>query len=200
MSESMGSTNESKQEEKDSKQEDALGRSLRCTVYIGASLDGFIARKDGSIDWLLQKPLPGEDYGYQQFIDTVDVLVMGRGTFDAAMGFPQWPYASKPVTVLTTRALPANLPEGVSTDAGSPEEVVARLVAKGYRHAYVDGGVTVQRFLAVGLIDQLIVTSLPVLIGEGIPLFGPLPKDVWWQHQETQTYANGFVKSQYVKS
>lgn len=173
-------------------------RSLRCTVYVGASIDGFIARKDGAIDWLHEKPLPGEDYGYQEFFDTVDVMVMGRATFDLAMGFPTWPYAGKPVTVLTTRPMPAELPDGVSVDAGTPEEVAARLEANGYRHAYVDGGVTIQRFLAAGLIDQLIVTRLPVLIGEGIPLFGALPDDLWWQHQETRSFANGFVKSTYL--
>lgn len=175
----------------------AHGRTLRCTVYVGASIDGFIARKDGAIDWLHQRPLPGEDYGYQEFFDGVDVMVMGRATFELALGFPTWPYAGKPVTVLTTRPMPAALPEAVSADAGAPAEVVARLEAQGYRHAYVDGGVTIQRFLAAGLIDQLIVTRLPVLIGEGIPLFGTLPNDLWWQHQETRTFANGFVKSHY---
>ncbi len=191
MSESSGSTSRPNAQR-------ARERSLRCTVYVGASIDGFIARKDGAIDWLHQKPLPGEDYGYQEFFDGVDVMVMGRATFELALGFPTWPYAGKPVTVLTTRPLPAALPEAVSVDAGSPAEVVARLEAQGYRHAYVDGGVTIQRFLAAGLIDQLIVTRLPVLIGEGIPLFGTLPNDLWWRHQETRTFANGFVKSAYV--
>lgn len=189
---------ESLESSQTSKPEDAQDRSLRCTVYVGASIDGFIARKDGAIDWLHQKPLPGEDYGYQEFFDGVDVMVMGRATFDLALGFPTWPYAGKPVTVLTTRPMPAAVPEGVSIDAGTPEEVVARLEAKGFRHAYVDGGVTIQRFLAAGLIDQLVVTRLPVLIGEGIPLFGALPDDLWWQHQDTRTFANGFVKSTYL--
>jgi dihydrofolate reductase len=189
---------ESPESAQTSKPEDAQDRSLRCTVYVGASIDGFIARKDGAIDWLHEKPLAGEDYGYQEFFDGVDVMVMGRGTFDTVLGFPAWPYAGKPVTVLTTRAMPAALPGGVSVDSGTPEEVVARLEAKGHRHAYVDGGVTIQRFLAAGLIDQLIVTRLPVLIGEGIPLFGALPNDLWWQHQETRAFPNGFVKSTYL--
>lgn len=168
-------------------------------VFIATSLDGFIARPNGEIDWL---PVPqdgdAEDYGYHAFIDGVDAIVMGRHSYEKVLSFGQWPY-NKPVVVLSSRNLqvaPA-LADRIVVMAGDPSAVVQQCVARGWQSLYVDGGVTIQRFLAAGLVDRLIVTRVPVLLGEGLPLFGPLPADLPLTHVRTQAYANGLVQSEY---
>ncbi|PDW03075.1 dihydrofolate reductase family protein [Candidatus Viridilinea mediisalina] len=173
---------------------------MQTSIYLATSLDGFIARADGAIDWLPSGDDPGEDYGYQAFFASVDVLVMGRATYDLVRGFATWPYDDKPVVVLTQRPLtiPAELAHSVTVMAGAPQELVERLAARGLRHAYIDGGQTIQRFLAAGLIQRMILTRVPVLLGHGLPLFGSLPAERWWQHVATRSYANGLVQSEYV--
>lgn len=175
---------------------------MKVSVYIATSLDGFIARADGTLDWLPvgSDEATGDDYGYHEFMDSVDYLVMGRNTFEVVLGFGgEWPYGQKRVVVLTSRPLelPADLTEMVETMSGSPREVTDRLAERGAKHLYIDGGQTIQRFLTEGLIQQLIITRIPVLIGDGIPLFGPLPNDVKLKHIETQSFANGMVQSRY---
>ena len=127
------------------------------------------------------------------------MLVIGRNTYDTVLRFPAWPYGSKPVVVLTTRPLPP-APQGarVESMAGAPADIVASLRRRGCQHAYVDGGITVQRFLAAGLIQRLTLTRVPVLIGSGIPLFGTLPHDVRLRHLGTRSYASGLVCSEYA--
>jgi dihydrofolate reductase len=167
------------------------------SVFIGTSVDGFIARPHGELDFL--PPGGGEPHGYDDFIASVDVLVIGRKTFESVLAFPDWPYADKRVVVLSSR--PVNLsaaPVGkVEQMGGPPAEIVAKLEATGAHHLYVDGGITVQRFLRAGLVQRLIITRVPVLIGEGIPLFGALPHDIWLQHVATQHYPSGLVKTEY---
>lgn len=179
--------------------------SIKCSVFIATSLDGFIARKDGAIDWLVGDELEasGEDYGYKAFFDSVDALVMGRNTYELALTFPEWPYTDKRVVVLSssTPPIPERLSTSVSHLAGTPTEVVQRLSADNARHLYIDGGKTIQGFLAAGLIDEMIITRIPILIGEGIPLFGPLVQDIHLEHIQTRAYGNGLVQSHYrVKS
>jgi dihydrofolate reductase len=176
----------------------------RCTscVFIATSLDGYIARLDGSIDWLDHANTyvpPGEDCGYARFMASVDALVMGRNTFEQVLSFDTWPYADKPAIVLSTQwsALPASVPPTVTLSRESPPQLLARLAAQGMRRVYVDGGVTIQRFLAAGLVDEMIITRIPVLLGAGRPLFGPLPADLWLEHVETHAYPFGFVQSTY---
>ena len=172
---------------------------MKATVYIATSLDGFIARPDGDIDWLpVGDSSAGEDYGYHAFMDTVDVIVMGRGTYEKVLTFGQWPYR-KPVVVLSSRTLtfPPTVPDTVESMSSSPSEVAARLEARGMQHAYVDGGVTIQRFLAAGLIQRIIITRIPVLIGTGLPLFGPVSRDIPLRHVTTRSYENGLVQSEY---
>lgn len=172
---------------------------MKASVFIACSLDGFIAHEDGGLDWL---PVPAgpddEDYGYKAFEDTVDVIVMGRNTFDIVQAFESWPYR-KPVVVLTHRPLPLppKLPRSVEAMEGPPAEVVARLRDRGARHLYVDGGRTIQAFLAAGLIQRIVVTRVPVLLGRGIPLFGALPADVRLGHVATRSYPTGLVQSEY---
>ncbi|HEX9923527.1 MAG TPA: dihydrofolate reductase family protein [Anaerolineae bacterium] len=174
---------------------------MKASVYIATSLDGFIARANGAIDWLPggEDEQTGEDYGYQKFIDSVDYLVMGRNTYELALSFDPWPYTGTPVVGLSSRPLeiPAHLTGAVEGMSGSPGEVVSRLAERGAKHLYVDGGKTVQGFLAAGLIQQLIITRIPVLIGDGIPLFGPLPHDIKLRHIETRSFPNGLVQSRY---
>jgi dihydrofolate reductase len=133
---------------------------MKATVFIATSLDGFIARKDGALDWL---PVNGgEPHGYDEFIATVDALVIGRKTLETVLKFDAWPYAQKPVVVLS-----------------------------------VDGGITIQGFLKAGLIQRLIITRIPVLLGSGIPLFGTLSNDMRFEHIATRSYATGMVQSEY---
>ena len=169
---------------------------MKASVFIGTSVDGFIARRDGALDFL--PPGGGEPHGYEEFMATVDALVIGRNTYETVLAFHTWPYGEKPVIVLSTRPI-APAPAGAIVEhmSGEPAALVAQLEARNIRHIYVDGGITIQRFLAAGLIQRLIITRVPVLIGEGIPLFGPLPNDVRLRHIATRHYQSGLVQSEY---
>jgi dihydrofolate reductase len=172
---------------------------MKASVFIGTSLDGFIARANGDLDFL--PPGGGEPHGYEEFIATVDALVIGRKTFETVLAFDTWPYGEKPVFVLTTGPL-APTPAGAVVErmSGEPAEIMSQLAARSIRHVYVDGGITIQRFLRAGLIQRLIITRVPVLIGDGIPLFGAVPRDIVLQHVGTRQYASGLVQSEYVVS
>jgi dihydrofolate reductase len=166
------------------------------SVFVGISVDGFMARPDGGLDWLPEGG--GEPHGFTEFLESVDALVMGRNTFEIVAAFETWPYGSKPVVVLSSRPLDLSAVPGTAEQmAGPPAEIVARLAARGIDHLYVDGGITIQGFLRAGLVERLIITRVPVLIGEGIPLFGPLPQDVRLDHVATRSYAGGLVQSEY---
>lgn len=173
---------------------------MKASIYIATTIDGFIARTNGELDWLGEPPYEdGEDYGYKKFMDSVDVLVMGRNTFEMVLSFGEWPYGSKPVIVLSSRALkiPEHIAKHVESMSLSPLEMVNLLTKRGARHIYVDGGKTIQGFLDAGLIQRLILTRIPVLIGKGIPLFGPLKYDIKLKHIETQVFLDGLVQSEY---
>ena len=174
----------------------------KTSVFIAASLDGLIARPDGSIDWLEQANAvvpSSEDCGYGDFMASVDVLAMGRKTFEKVRTFDQWPYADKKVIVLSGSPLviPAELSGTVHASAEPPGRLVARLSAEGARHLYVDGGITIQRFLAAGQIDDITITVIPILLGHGRPLFGPTPGDVKLLHVATRAFEFGFVQVKY---
>jgi dihydrofolate reductase len=170
---------------------------MKASVFVGTSVDGFIARHNGDFDFLPEGG--GEPHGYAEFIATVDVLVIGRNTFEKVLTFDTWPYEDMRVVVLSNRAIDTSGIPGARVErmSGPPPEIVSRLAASGAQHAYIDGGITVQRFLRAGLIQHLTITRVPVLIGQGIPLFASLPKDVKLRHLATQTYASGLVKSEY---
>lgn len=170
---------------------------MTASVFVGVSVDGFLARLNGDFDFLPEGG--GEPHGYDEFLATVDALVIGRNTFEKVMTFPTWPYGGKRVVVLSHR--PVALPAGeavVEQMAGPPAEIVEKLAARGVDHLYVDGGITIQEFLRAGLIERLIITRVPVLIGEGIPLFGALPRDMRLRHVATRQYASGLVQSEYA--
>lgn len=174
----------------------------KCSVFIATSLDGFIAREDGGIDWLSSPDMEseeGEDYGYHSFIKTVDAMVMGRNTFELVLTFGEWPYGKMPLFVLTNQGvkIPEKISETVSQMAGEPQEIVQQLEEKGYHHFYIDGGKTIQGFLHAGLIDEMTITTIPVLIGSGIPLFGPVSNDIKLALLQSRSYKNGIVQNQY---
>lgn len=174
----------------------------RCSVFVATSLDGFIAREDGRLDWLdaaNSAVPPGEDCGYGAFIATVDTLVMGRATMEKVLTFGGWPYGELPVIVLSRHglALPYTLSETVSVSAESPPELVRRLAGQGKRHLYIDGGRVIQSFLEAGLIDELTITRIPVLLGAGRPLFGPTTHDIPLVHVATRVFDFGYVQHTY---
>ncbi len=167
-------------------------------VFIATSLDGYIARRDGSLDWLtgIEAP-PGEDYGYAGFMETIDAVVMGRMTYEAVLSLGEWPYA-KPVFVLSRTMSEAAGGKYAAVLSGEPAGIVAGLRAMGYGNLYIDGGRTVRDFLRAGLIDELTLTVVPVLLGSGIPLFGDLPREIALDNRETRTFANGLVQIKYA--
>lgn len=174
--------------------------AVTASVFVGVSLDGYLARPDGKLDWLMGEGGDGE-YGYNEFIAGIDAIVMGRKTFEQVLTFDKWYYGDKRVVVLSNHPvdLPAARARGgvVEQMAGPPAEIVSRLAAGGARHLYVDGGITIQDFLRAGLIQRLIISRLPVLIGQGIPLFGGLSRDIRLSHIATRTYPGGMVQSEY---
>lgn len=177
---------------------------MQCSSYIATSLDGFIAKTDGSLDWLnaANATVPeGEDCGYAQYMAGVDVILMGRKTFETVLSFGAWPY-DKPVYVLSRQwnALPAGAPATAQLWKGSLPALSAHLAASGVRAAYVDGGQLIQSFINAQLLDAITITRIPVLLGSGLPLFGPLAdgcSTVAAQHLQTRSYDFGFVQSDY---
>lgn len=171
---------------------------MKASVFVGTSVDGFLARPNDDLDFLPEGG--GEPHGYVEFMASVDVLVIGRKTYEKVLGFDQWPYGGKRVVVLSSRPIDLSPARGAVVEqmSGAPREILSALAARGLQHAYVDGGITIQGFLREGLIGRLVVTRVPVLIGEGIPLFGPLPKDVHLHHVATRHYASGLVQSEYA--
>jgi dihydrofolate reductase len=170
---------------------------MKVSVFVGTSVDGFIARPNGDFDFLPAGG--GEPHGYNEFMASVDALVIGRKTFEIVLALPEWPYGDKRVVVLSSRPVDFSKVSGgvVEHMSGPAPEIVAKLAASGVQHVYVDGGITIQNFLRDGLVQRLTITRVPVLIGEGIPLFGSLPRDVRLRHVATQEYPSGLVKSVY---
>jgi dihydrofolate reductase len=170
---------------------------MKASVFIATSLDGFIARQDGALDWL---PVECEPHGYDEFMATVDGLVIGRKTLETVLSFDAWPYGKMPVIVLSTSLSELKVPDGAVCElmTGTPQEIVTRLTQRGMKHLYIDGGVTIQGFLRAGVIQKLIITRIPVLLGSGIPLFGSLPHDIRLEHVATRSYASGIVQSEYT--
>lgn len=166
------------------------------SVFIGTSLDGFIARHNDSFDFLPAGG--GEPHGYDEFMAGVDAIVMGRRTYDVVLKFADWPFKDKRVIVLSSKAM-APAPAGARVEhmSGPPGEIVTVLSARGVGSLYIDGGQTIQAFLRAGQIQRLIITRVPVLIGSGVPLFGALDSDVMLQHVATRCFKSGLVQSEY---
>lgn len=177
---------------------------MKCSVYVAASVDGFIARIGGGIEWLnFFNDVSGGQYGFKSFFDSVDYLVMGRNTYDVVSAFPEWPYDHKPVIVLSSKYSEqfTRITEHCEGTSSSPTAIISELEKRGAKHLYIDGGKTIQSFLTEGLINEITITSIPVLLGEGIPLFGHNDKDINLTHLDTQIFPDGLVQSKYgVKS
>jgi len=173
---------------------------MKTTVYVGTSLDGFIARKDGDIDWLVKYQNKEVHESYNEFISRIDAMVIGRGTYEKVLSFPEWPYEKK-VFVLSTslKQITGTLNEKATLIAMKPAVLLNYLSDKGFSNIYVDGGKVIQSFLKEDLIDELIITRVPELIGTGIPLFGYLDNDLRFEHIKTNIYSDGLVKSQYER-
>lgn len=170
---------------------------MTASVFVGASVDGFIARPNGGLDWLPEGG--GEPHGYEEFMASVDAIVLGRKSFETVLTFGAWPYADKRVVVLSSQPVDLSATHGAIVEqmGGPPAEIAFKLAASGAHHLYVDGGITIQRFLGAGLIDRLVITRVPVLIGDGIPLFGSLPQDIRLRHVMTRSFPSGLVQSEY---
>ncbi|MFQ5426757.1 MAG: dihydrofolate reductase family protein [Gaiellales bacterium] len=171
---------------------------MRASAYVATSLDGYIARPGGELDWLRPDGAGEEDFGFAAFMRSVDVLVMGRNTYDAVVT-GAWPYGETPVTVLTSREIdiPLRLAGHVQASSAAPLALADELDERGLCHAYVDGGRTIQSFLAVGLVDEITITRVPIVLGSGIPLFERLNEDVRLRHLGTTSFDNGYVQSRY---
>jgi dihydrofolate reductase len=172
---------------------------MRCSVFCAVSLDGFIARPDGAIDWLkpAEDNLPPADTGFDAFMASVDYVVMGRNTFEVVLAMPGPWFYTKPVYVLTTRPLdvPPRAQGKVESGRHTPSELIALMEKRGAKRLYIDGGKTIQQFLKAGLIDDLCITQIPVLIGSGIPLFGPLERDVALKIDSSRVLGGGAVQT-----
>lgn len=175
---------------------------MRVSVFIATSLDGFIAGMDGDLKWLNEASAEvpeGDDLGYAEFMASVDTLVMGRKTYEQVLSFGAWPYGDKPVIVLSHNPLvfPEYIPDTVSHSSESPTDLYRRLAEAGSKHIYVDGGNTIQRFMAVGLITDITLTLVPVFLGSGIPLIHELDQQIHLKHMQSRTSENGFVQVRY---
>jgi dihydrofolate reductase len=178
------------------------GALPECAVFVGVSLDGFIARPNGDLDWLMgEGGGDSAEYGYNEFIAAIDAIVMGRRTFEKVLTLGKWYYGDKRVIVMSHQPIDVSVVQAresaVEQMAGAPSEIVSKLAASGASRLYIDGGITIQQFLRAGLIHRLIISRLPVLIGQGIPLFGSLSRDVFLRHIKTKTYPGGMVQSEY---
>jgi len=174
--------------------------TIRGSVFVATSVDGFIARLDGTLDWLPQGDAGAEDYGYAAFYQTVDVVVMGRRTFETCRSFDRWPYEGKRVVVWSrgSPSVPSALAGAIELSGLPPRELMKHLEQTGSRNAYVDGGMTIQAFLAHGLIQDLTITQVPVLLGTGISLFGPMERELGLHLVVTRAYPNGLVQTRYA--
>ncbi|MCA9586418.1 MAG: dihydrofolate reductase [Myxococcales bacterium] len=167
----------------------------KSSVFIAESLDGFIARADGAIDWLALVEREGEDYGFAAFFETVDAMVMGRTTYNTVLGFDAWPYGAKRCVVLTHD--PPSARHGEEFYAGDVTALAERLGAEGARHVYVDGGEVISQFFAAGLIDEVTVSIIPVVLGDGLRLTRRIGRDVRLELVQHRAFDSGLVRLTY---
>ncbi len=170
--------------------------AVRFAVFIATSLDGFIARADGRIDFLDR--YHGEDHGYGPFFAGVDALVIGRGTYDTVVGFPEWPYGDKRLIVFTSRA--ADPRHGEELWSGTPRALAERLDREGVRRVYLDGGALIRSFLREGLVDELTIDVIPILLGSGRPLFASGLPEIQLRHFESKSFPSGMVQIRYQRA
>ncbi|MFZ8942647.1 MAG: dihydrofolate reductase family protein [Gemmobacter sp.] len=169
-------------------------------VFIATSLDGFIARPDGGLDWLEHPGAGAEDHGYGAFVAGIDGILMGRATFEVVARFDPWPY-DRPLIVLSAHLGPDAIPPALRdrvTLARTLPEARAEAARRGWRRVWIDGGATIRSCLEAGLVADMVITRIPVLIGQGVPLFGPQRADIRLRHEGTRAFASGLVQSRYA--
>lgn len=173
---------------------------MRTIAYLGTSLDGFIARKDGDIDWLTQFANDEAIHAYEEFMNRIDAIVIGRGTFEKVLTFSSWPYKRK-VFVLSNsvKQLPDTLKDKAILRSMKPDELLRYLSSMGFSTIYVDGGKVIQDFLKKDMIDEMIIAKAPILIGSGIPLFNYIDTDLQFKHIRTAVQSNGLIRSYYER-
>ncbi len=178
----------------------------KVSVFFAQSLDGYIARGDGGLDWLdlaNRAVPPGEDCGFAEFFASTDVLVLGRKSFEKVLEFPEWPYGARPVVVLSGHGaslpVPESLRESVRVLSDAPAALIERLGREGFRSIYLDGGQLVQSFLREDLVDAVTLTLIPVLLGSGLRCFGALPQDITWRLSKSRVFDFGYVQLTYVR-
>ena len=185
---------------------------MKCSVYIATSADGFIARNDGSADWLETCGNPNAnvnhdpDYiGFDAFMSTIDCMIMGRKTIEviSTMILPpdKWPYGNTRIIVLsqTLKEPPKEVKQfNVEVHQGEIKDLIAKLDQEGYKHAYIDGSMTIQNFIKLELIDEFIISKAPILLGKGIPLFGNLDKEIELENIFAQAFTNGFIQEKFT--
>jgi len=173
------------------------------SIYIATSLDGYIADRNGGIEWLDSIPIPdNEDMGYVEFTNRIDALVMGRTTFETVLGFDvDWPY-KKPVFVLSNslNEIPESHKEQAYLIKGTLTEILEQIHKMGYFRLYVDGGITIQSFLKEDLIDEMVITNFPLMLGGGSRLFSELPKELAFELVGSRVYSNQLVQRSYVRN
>lgn len=172
-------------------------------VYIATSVDGFVARSDHQLDWLMKQDTADEDHGYEEFVARMDGIVMGRGSYETVLSFGDWPY-SKPVVVASRSLKEADVPPAlrgkVRVSPLEPKELMASLEREGWKHVYVDGGKLVQSFIKEGLVEDMVLTAIPILIGSGIRLFGELDRDIDLALEDVRSFSSGLVQVHYRMS
>lgn len=173
---------------------------MRCSVYIATSVDGFVAGPSDELGWLESVESPGEDYGYEAFMSTVDVLVMGRRTYEVVLGFPEWRYEGTRVCVLSRSLDERTMRKGTELFAGSPTDLVAKLRSEGVKRAYVDGAAVIRSFLAADLVDDLTLSTIPIILGRGIRLFGDDLPELGLALEESRAFPKGLVRSRYARA
>ncbi|GAA6192790.1 dihydrofolate reductase family protein [Phaeobacter sp. NW0010-22] len=165
-------------------------------IMMATSLDGFVARPDHTLDWLDKQPSEGEDHGFDAFQDSVDVIVMGSGSFRTVLGFGEWPYA-KPVVVLSRSMTQNDVPDSirgkVEIMAHEPAELMANFTERGFERVYVDGGAVIQSFMKAKLIADMKITIVPILIGAGIRIFDNADCDTDLEMVSSEQFPSGLV-------
>ncbi len=174
-----------------------IGIAMKVILYIATSLDGFIARPDGDVDWLSMVDQPGEDYGYYQFYESVDALVMGRKTYEIPAGVEEWPYPGKQSFVFTHRDIKTSR-DDVTFVSDPVEQVMEQMCDQGFQNVWlVGGGELIRSFLAHNLIDEHIISVIPILLGEGIPLFPPPCPEQKLELVGSSQYKSGLIEAHY---
>lgn len=179
---------------------DNMGRMktppLEGCIFLGLSVDGFIARPDDDLSWLTSRGQAAGDAGFTPFMESIDALLMGRRTYEGIADLAEWPYLGRPVHVLSS-----TLDAGADSRIRVPpdfNDALQALTDAGYKRVYVDGGQTARTFLSAGLISEMTLSQVPVLIGQGATLFGPLTADISLEHVRTDVMNGGMIQTKYL--